>query len=204
MNCVNAQFTGGDGSEMSSLPAMFVANLASVDKCPTTESMNVNFPSPGKYRMTKTEHDPYPLALPTGDGCSGGGAAPPAAPPAAAPSSAPAPTSAPASSAPAKPTTPIPVPAPVASTTAPQIPASTLQPSFVPSGKCAGKTVPCPIPGQVVCIDSSRFGICDIDFCALPEAVAPGTMCSNGVIMRKVKRHLSEHDHSHKHAPRSR
>ncbi|EGP85453.1 uncharacterized protein MYCGRDRAFT_46444, partial [Zymoseptoria tritici IPO323] len=49
MNCVNAQITGGDGSEMKDFPAMFVANLAAIDTCPTTESINVQFPNPGKY-----------------------------------------------------------------------------------------------------------------------------------------------------------
>lgn len=190
MNCVNTKFTGGDGSEMDSFPDMFVANLASIDKCPTTESVNVAFPNPGSYVTTKTEHDPYPLATPTGDGCSGG----------AAPSYASAETSASIShTSAAAPTTPSPIPTPVASSTASQTPVATPRPSIVPSGICAGKTIPCPVPGQIMCIDSSHFGICDVDFCAMPEAVAPGTQCANGMISRKRKRNLGEHNHFHQH-----
>ncbi|KAF7187051.1 hypothetical protein HII31_11660 [Pseudocercospora fuligena] len=48
MNCINVEFSDGDGSEMKSFPTMFVANLASVDQCPTTENVNVKFPDPGK------------------------------------------------------------------------------------------------------------------------------------------------------------
>lgn len=201
MNCVNTQITGGDGSEMKNFPAMFVANLASVDKCPTTESMNVAFPNPGAYVTTKTEHDPYPLATPTGEGCSGG---------AAAPSYAPAESSAPASlTTPAAPTKPTPVPTPVVTSiavvtsTVTKTAAATPETSFVSSGICPGKTVPCPTPGLVVCIDSARFGICDVNFCALPGAVAPGTVCSNGKIARRVKRSLSDHNHFHQHAARN-
>jgi len=77
MNCVNAQFSGGDGSDMSELPNMFVGNLASIDTCPTTESVNLAFPNPGKYLTTKmpaasTAHK-YPFAKPSGAGCAGDG-----------------------------------------------------------------------------------------------------------------------------------
>ncbi|KAF2769174.1 hypothetical protein EJ03DRAFT_272726, partial [Teratosphaeria nubilosa] len=48
-NCVNADLTGGDGSEMEEFPTMFVANLESVDTCPTTQSVDLQFPFAGKY-----------------------------------------------------------------------------------------------------------------------------------------------------------
>lgn len=181
MNCVNAEFTGGDSSEMQNFPAMFVANLASVDKCPTTESINVLFPQPGKYVTTKTENDPYPLATPSGDGCSGG-AAPHYV--SAQPSPLP-PTSAAA---------PRPAPTPVASYTPVQTPAATSPALPIPSGVCTDGTISCPKPGQIICVDSAHFGICDLDFCAVPVAVAPGTVCKNGAIGRKKR---SVHDHSH-------
>jgi hypothetical protein len=195
MNCINTELTG-DGSEMDSFPAMFVANLASIDKCPTTESMNVAFPNPGKYVTTKTLHDPYPLATPTGEGCAAGSA----------PSYASAQASASASKTSiASPTSPAPAPTPIEVSTAAQTPAATTSKSSASAsvassaGTCAGKTVACPVPGQVVCMDSSHFGICDVDFCAMPEEVATGTVCSNGMISRRRKRGLGEHHHFHQH-----
>lgn len=199
MNCVNAEFTGGDSSEMSSFPAMFVANLASVDKCPTTESINVDFPRPGSYVTTKMENDPYPLATPSGEGCSAG-----AAPPYASVQHSPPPASHATAARPT--TTPLPVstPIPFHTATPTQTLAATPKPSLEqPVGKCTGNTVPCPEPGLIICVDSAQFGICDTDFCALPVAVAPGTLCSNGIISRKVKRSLGDHNspfHHHQHA----
>lgn len=84
MNCINTQLTGGDGSEMDSFPSMFVANLQSVDMCPTTQSVAVLFPNPGKYVTTKKASPrgsgaatdaTFPMATPTGSGCSGDGGA---------------------------------------------------------------------------------------------------------------------------------
>ncbi|KAF2211869.1 hypothetical protein CERZMDRAFT_25112, partial [Cercospora zeae-maydis SCOH1-5] len=49
MNCINVNFTGGDGSEVDGFPPMFVANQAGIGECPTTDSVNVKFPNPGKY-----------------------------------------------------------------------------------------------------------------------------------------------------------
>ncbi|TID23129.1 hypothetical protein E2P81_ATG02246 [Venturia nashicola] len=45
MNCAKVSVSGGSGS--GKFPAMFVANLASVNKCTTTESTNLDFPDPG-------------------------------------------------------------------------------------------------------------------------------------------------------------
>lgn len=79
MNCVNAQLTGGDGSEMESFPSMFVANMAGVDQCPTIAYQAVAFPDPGKYLTTKvppssvSQSTTYPLVTPTGAGCAGDG-----------------------------------------------------------------------------------------------------------------------------------
>ncbi|WPH03911.1 Hypothetical protein R9X50_00679400 [Acrodontium crateriforme] len=80
MNCINAQLSGGDGSEMDSFPSMFVANLANVDTCPTTQSEAVLFPNPGKYVTTKLPSGDaaktaktFPMATPTGAGCAGDG-----------------------------------------------------------------------------------------------------------------------------------
>ncbi|KAK4622269.1 hypothetical protein CLAFUW4_07610 [Fulvia fulva] len=219
MNCANVEFTGGDGSEVDSFPAMFVANLASIDTCPTTEQTNVQFPDPGKYVTTKTEGSPYKLALPTGAGCSGNGgsgsgsgtgsgSAPaisgyggngaisspaPAAPTSAAapaPSSEAAPTSAPAP-APTLDTAPAPAP-----TTTPSAPSTSTSSGTCPSGEQS-----CSTPGEIICIDSTHFGICDIDGCAVSQAVAPGTTCQGGKIAKRhvVKREVASHRRKHGH-----
>lgn len=71
MNCMNVELTGGDGSEVPDFPELFVANQGHLgNHCPTTERFNVKFPKPGEYVTTKTEGNPYPLAVPTGRGCS--------------------------------------------------------------------------------------------------------------------------------------
>ncbi|SMR59588.1 unnamed protein product [Zymoseptoria tritici ST99CH_3D1] len=204
MNCVNAELTGGDGSEMSDFPAMFVANLAAIDTCPTTESINVEFPNPGKYVTSMAIDAPFPLAVPTGEGCAAGGGSAPAAPtygggPAesqASPTAAPVASSSPMSmpeptSAPAPTTAPAPTSAPASAPPAPSAaPPAYNPPAAAPysnsSGTraCAAPKIACSSPGAIVCIDAMHFGICD-NGCAVPQAVAPGTTCSNGTIMRR-------------------
>jgi hypothetical protein len=73
MNCAKVSVTGGSGS-MGSLPALFVANLASVNQCKTTESHNTDFPNPGAY-VTKENPPNFPLLAPVGDCGSGSGSA---------------------------------------------------------------------------------------------------------------------------------
>ncbi|KXT11139.1 hypothetical protein AC579_4938 [Pseudocercospora musae] len=195
MNCINVDFSGGDGSEMKSFPTMFVANLASVNQCPTTENVNVKFPDAGKYVTTHTQAGTYPLAVPTGQGCSpgdadagtmsagggGGGTAPAAAPTSKA--------------------APQPAPTPAPTTQAP-----TYTPPAGSDGGCPEGQVSCPTPGDLVCVDATHFAICDVDQCALPQAVAPGTRCRNGEIMRRKRKrsqHLQDHQrkagHTHGH-----
>lgn len=191
MNCINTQFTGGDGSEMASFPDMFVANLVSVDQCPTTEDTNVKFPSPGKYVTTRTEGNPYPLAVPTGQGCAsaaGGDAG----------SSSGAAKSSPAAAAP---TSQTPAPSSAALSSQAAAPSAAPAPSQAPasSGSCTDGTVACPRPGEIICIDSTYFGICDLDSCAVPQAVAPGTTCNGGKITKRRKRNLEEHKRKFKH-----
>ncbi|OQO13975.1 hypothetical protein B0A48_00850 [Cryoendolithus antarcticus] len=74
-NCAAVEITDGTGSEMSSLPAMFVANVASVNDCHTTEQEAVGFPDPGKYviQQTATNGFSYPVSTLA---CGGGAAAP--------------------------------------------------------------------------------------------------------------------------------
>ncbi|KAK3057685.1 hypothetical protein LTR09_001869 [Extremus antarcticus] len=267
MNCISAEISGGDGSEMSELPSMFVANMASINSCPTTEQTNVKFPVPGKYVMTKLPSganakaaSQYPIAAPSGASCASdgavaggpaaGGSTPPkphgSAP--AAPSSAPAQSSAPAASAPASGSAPAygSAPAPSSahapsgsagsglvtittmqtvtsgSVAAPSAPASAV-PSAAPSeaapssaapapssyapspsgtsssGSCANSAVACTNPGGVVCIGTAQFGLCNINNCAVPQALAAGTHCEAGEIRKRdnVRRHLSRHARRH-------
>ena len=224
MNCVNTQLTGGDGSELSSFPSMFVANMASVDQCPTTEGVNVKFPFPGKYVTTKlaaAATSSYPIQVPTGAGCSGDGA--PAGGSAPTNSASPGKSSAPAASSPAGSAQPSGHARPsngiltittlhtIAGTAAPSAPAgassamgsstpaalSAPAPSGTPStgGSCTAGQVSCSSPGAVVCIGTSQFGICNINNCALPQALAAGTHCNSGVIQKRdhVRRHIGHH-----------
>ncbi|KAF4555111.1 Hypothetical protein D9617_3g021810 [Elsinoe fawcettii] len=69
-------------------------------------------------------------------------------------------------------------------------------------GSCAAGSVSCIGVNSVVCVDDNHFGICDYNGCAIAQAVAPGTMCSQGAITwakSKNKRHLARHIHGAQH-----
>lgn len=190
MNCIDAKITGGDGSAMNTFPEMFVANLANIDTCPTTEQYNVKFPDPGKYVTTHTQGNPYPLAVPTGSGCSKGTASGTNSPSPYTSSSAPATTS---SVAPSPSSYATPTATPSSSSSA--APAPTAGSG---NGTCPAPQVSCPTPGALICIDSTHFGLCDIDNCAIPQSVAAGTTCSNGKISKRdVYRRLRGHGAAH-------
>lgn len=70
MNCAKVSITGGS-NQLSSLAALTVANLASINTCATTENFNTEFPNPGKY-VTQASTLNYPLKLATGSGCGTG------------------------------------------------------------------------------------------------------------------------------------
>ncbi|KAG9602118.1 hypothetical protein KCU77_g3392, partial [Aureobasidium melanogenum] len=204
----------------------------------TSEDVNVKFPDPGKYVTTKTAFTStytsagavytissakaFPLAVPSVY-VSGGstytsalgssGAAPTSY--AAGPGSYAA--SSPASSPATAPTSYAAAPSPYAA-----VPTLATIASAVPmpsgtgyagssnstSGACSGGKVSCPTPGQVICVDENTFGLCDIDYCAVPQAVAAGTTCSNNVVSKRdvvrrrssrIHRHIPAHIH-HKHS----
>lgn len=76
MNCINVDIEGGDGSEMDSLPSMFVANIG--NGCETPENYDLAFPSPGLYLTTKSPPSQvsrtatsYPTITPEGVSCVG-------------------------------------------------------------------------------------------------------------------------------------
>jgi hypothetical protein len=75
MNCINVDIEGGDGSEMGSLPSMFVANIG--NGCETPENHDLAFPAPGRYLTTKTAPaqssctaTPYPTVTPKEKSCN--------------------------------------------------------------------------------------------------------------------------------------
>lgn len=190
MNCAAVDITGGssDASFYNSLPQMFVANLESVNSCPTTESVAVKFPFPGTSVETKaadpvfgalSSYQTFPIELPSGAGCndnSGGNAAAPK------PNQPPSPTTTPSGGvfAPGKPT----------STSFTTQVVTTSAPSIGGGGSGAappttgGDCVPCTSEGQIMCIGADKWGMCS-NGCAVPMALAAGTSCSNGQISRR-------------------
>ncbi|KAF2153430.1 lytic polysaccharide monooxygenase [Myriangium duriaei CBS 260.36] len=227
MNCVAVDITGGasDASQMSGLPNMFVANLASVGggTCHTTEQQNVQFPNPGQYVTTKkfstkiavASAKDYPLVVPSGCGNvvnnpgAGGSATYPA-------TNAPA-TTAPATTAPVAATTMATSTstAPIAATTGTKTTAvpqkanptgGAVVPTGSPAqGSCPAGSVSCNGANSIICIDNLHFGICDTNGCAVSQSVADGTMCIGNAITwattGKVRRHIAKHmRHAGKHA----
>lgn len=210
MNCVSAEISGGDGSEMDGFPTIFVANLAALGTCPTTESVDVEFPFPGRYRTVVEMQGPaaatakgFPLAVPTGEACAvegkpvkgdGGGSIGGSVP-------VPAPTlssyGSPVAEAPTAAVEEIPYATPTVNhgpqgmvtmtgmaappPSKPLAPSS--QASAPPAGhSCSAPTIPCSTPGQTVCIGADQWGTCDLDNCVTPMALAAGTKCENGAI----------------------
>lgn len=230
MNCVAVDITGGpDNADMSDFPTMFTANLGPAYGGQTNRSPveNLKFPNPGKYVTTKTAFtstytsagvvhtistaSAYPLALPTNLGSAGSGSGSGPTTYAAGPSSSAAssPAAAPTSYA-AAPSPYAAVPTLATSASAVPMPSGTgyAGSSNSTSGACSGGKVSCPTPGQVICVDENTFGLCDIDYCAVPQAVALGTTCTNNVVSKRdvvrrrssrIHRHIPAHIH-HKHS----
>jgi hypothetical protein len=207
MNCAKVSITGGSGS-MGSLPSMFVANLASINQCTTTENFNIDFPNPGAY-VTKENPLNYPLKAPGGSCAAGSGSA--NVPASGSSPAAPAGTSAaPATSAPAATGNPGGVFAPGASSAAVASPTATsIATTFVTSaapatatggaspaapaaspaapaaaGACINGEVACTASG-FYCIDATTFGMCAFG-CATPMKMSDGTNCNNGAVVHAV------------------
>ncbi|KAK3315767.1 hypothetical protein B0H66DRAFT_480169 [Apodospora peruviana] len=206
--CAPVTITGGsnDTAFVDSLPSMFVANVPG--ECTTGQGV-LNIPNPGKFGKVLEE----PAAGSEGscekaagtptfevsDGSSSGGGNPTAPPPPAQPSSPPVavvPPPPPAVQPPppsgfttltSRPVATPPAAAPAAPT---QVGgagsrAGTGAGSGLGSGK--GDKQACSPDGSVVCINSSSFGLCDHGY-AVPQALGPGTTCSNGKITRHRRR----------------
>lgn len=227
MNCAPISISGGsdDDTFYNSLPDMFVANIPG--ECSTEDgSFVIGFPKPGKFVTYGEAFDPKgsgkcpapgPGNSPSGS-ASGSSAATgsavqtyPAASSYAASSTpmassvstyAPVASSAPASYAAA--------PTPESSYTMATVAVTAPKPSGTgytstssgnsTSGACTNGKVSCPSPGDLMCIDETHFGICDVDFCAVPRQVASGTTCSNNSVDKRdvVRRRISR---IHRHLP---
>ncbi|KAI0571942.1 Lytic polysaccharide monooxygenase [Pyrenophora tritici-repentis] len=213
MNCAPITVRGGGNNTgfLASLPDMFVANLPS-SACSTIENFDYAFPDPGSAVLTGSEANPTTGLV--GAGCasmtalgSGSETARPAdtlsnsspgrqsmhtvlqEQPAVAASEI---TSANwLSSAAVKALA-------VGEMTASEFPASvaqstqalTSQGSAPPAGAAASipaaseTCVPCNLANEVVCIDRDHYGLCDFG-CAHSQLVAPGTVCTDGRILRR-------------------
>jgi hypothetical protein len=231
MNCIAVDITGGsDNADMSKFPNIFLANVGPTFGGQTVRSpvQNLKFPDPGKYVTTKTAYSSvytsagvartissasaYPLLLPGATATTSAAVAYGAAPTSyAAGSAASSSTAAPTSYAAApSPYAPVPTLAtavsvvPVAPTPSGTGYTSTSSGTNTTSGACTGGKVSCPSPGSVICIDEHTFGICDIDYCAVPRDVSLGTTCANGVVSKRdvvrrrssrIHRHIPNHIH---------
>lgn len=214
MNCVAVDITGGsDNADMSDFPNIFLANLGPTygGETARTPVQNLKFPDPGKYVTTKTAFtstytsagvvhtvssaSAYPLLLPgdTATTAAGSYGAAPTSYAASSPTAAPTSYASAASSYAA-------IPSLATAVSAAPIPSGTGSASSGnnTSGACTNGKVSCPTPGSIMCIDDKTFGLCNIDFCAIPQDVAAGTTCSNGVISKRdVVRRRSSRIHRH-------
>jgi hypothetical protein len=67
MNCTVVSFSDGQ-DQLDALPSMFVANLAGITQCNTTERYNTEFPSAGEYVQEDLPLK-FSSQLPVGSGC---------------------------------------------------------------------------------------------------------------------------------------
>ncbi|THY90980.1 hypothetical protein D6C80_09370 [Aureobasidium pullulans] len=217
MNCVAIDITGGsDDSTMSDFPDIYLANMGpAYGSGKTVDNQNVKFPEPGKYVTTKTAvttymsngvlktvstASSYPIVVP-------GSAAPPtsygAVPTGSSSYSHSSSYAAASTSYAAAPSSYAAVPTLATSVSVVPLPSGTgyvgsYNSSNSTSGACSSGKVSCPSPGELVCIDDKTFGICDIDYCAVPRPVSLGTTCSNGIVdKRDVVRRRSSRIHRH-------
>lgn len=191
MNCAPITVTSSSkksvADSIGGLPDMFVANMPPALKggCSTTEGEDFNYPNPGKsvqkmpvlapnYGNTLTGPQcPTMTKWGAGNGQLGSPGSTPTKPePSAAPTK---PVSPPTNSGIVGAPTPTPKP----------------QPETPPP---AAGSVPCTNNGGLVCIGSSQFGICN-NGAAVPQALAAGTKCQGGAIVRRSvrapRRHLA-------------
>ncbi|KAK8187328.1 hypothetical protein HDK77DRAFT_428216 [Phyllosticta capitalensis] len=215
MNCAPIKVSGGadNNNAYNKLPDMFVANLPR-EECEIPENENFNFPNPGDSVVTAESTSigsslsgsncaavtvkgagagkAGSVASATGDSGSAATSAPASKTPAyASPKSTPANTGgvfAPGAASSAVAQSPAQTSAAAVPVTTPAA-ASTPATAAAPAGTGSSSCVPCSTDGAVVCMGSSQFGLCNYG-CAVPQAVAAGTSCSDGKIVRRDGRVL--------------
>lgn len=166
MNCAAVSFTDGQ-NQLTSLPSLFVANLAHINQCKTTEDFNTAFPNPGKY-IQREDPPNYPVMMPAGVGCQDEPVV--------------------SSNLPLENTTTLPQTnsQPETLVTAVLTHSQTLSAASsgssgsLPGTRCQNGRIECSAPG-FFCIGTSMYGICTSG-CALPMPVSEGTDCMDNAI----------------------
>ncbi|OJD33014.1 uncharacterized protein BKCO1_34000119 [Diplodia corticola] len=218
MNCAPIKITGGADSDdyYNSLPDMFVANIPG--KC-TTGNGVVKFPNPGESVETGDTVDSAAIGTcDSGLNANGGGssgsdsgssgssaAATPAASTPAAAASTPGGVFAPGAASASYTATSM---ATVVVTQSSAAAAAATTPAATPAGSSGAASTPasssgdctsCSSNGSVVCIGSDSFGICN-NGCAVKQALAAGTTCSNGNISKRDTSKVHKDSHRKAHA----
>ncbi|KAK3380852.1 hypothetical protein B0H63DRAFT_395896 [Podospora didyma] len=196
MNCAPVSIQGGstDANFFNSLPQMFVANVPG--ECTTGQGV-LNIPNPGNFGKVLEQPAagsegscPKANGIPTFDGVSN--KVPAAAPAAATTSSLAGPSksagdmaviSLPPTVVTIVPTAPG---SPMVIATAPNSPIATaIAEPGVGSTSTSSSAVPCSPDGVIVCMAPGFFGLCDHGK-AVKQALAAGTTCSGGKIVRRI------------------
>ena len=200
MNC--APVVVGSGADYSdsrvdenffdTLPDMFLANIPDAPRCASPpDGQTLEFPEPGNSVERNNVGQDVLVApvvgngahcyAPLADGGGGGGSNGWSASQAAADS--------PISASPSTTTSTIPVtpikasvPSPSSYTTSTS---STAFQSLPVLTTLVSACTSCDQPGSITCINATHFGICDINYCAIPQPVAAGTKCEDGVIVHQ-------------------
>ncbi|KAL0259133.1 hypothetical protein SLS55_006638 [Diplodia seriata] len=219
MNCAPIKITGGADSDdyYNSLPDMFVANIPG--KC-TTGNGVVDFPNPGTSVENGDTVDKAAIgtcdsglnANGGGSGSDSGSSGSSAAGSAAA--STPAAAATPAASTPGGVFAPGAASASYTATSmatvvvtqssaagaaaTPATPAGSSGAASTPASS-SGDCEACSSNGSVVCIGTDSFGICN-NGCAVKQALASGTTCSNGNISKRDTSNVHKDSHRKAHA----
>ncbi|KAK4031576.1 hypothetical protein C8A01DRAFT_21234 [Parachaetomium inaequale] len=189
MNCAPVSITGGTGGNgnfFRALPDMFLANIPG--EC-TTGNGVLNIPNPGRFGAVLEQPAPGSEGscakadgVPTFEGGSGGGSSgTPVSTPVSSASQ--APPAASSSGFATQTSSAGGVATPASSTAAAPIPSATTG-AGSGSGSGPSGSQPCSPNGAIICFSPTSFGLC-ANGAAIPQAVAPGTTCNAGVIVRR-------------------
>ncbi|KAK4441877.1 hypothetical protein QBC34DRAFT_339605 [Podospora aff. communis PSN243] len=181
MNCAPVSITGGssDTAFFDSLPTMFAANMPGLPTCFKGSEGVLNIPNPGRFGRVLE-----PPKLDVAGTCSNVTEPPvfedPSAPPAvpALEGNMPGPATTAQAPPPPPAVTKIQVPSPA-------VPTTLLTVTRSSSSSTASTTLSAPPTpsGNFICVEETHFGTCNNGL-AIPQSVAAGTKCVDGVIVR--------------------